>query len=271
MEINKKVIHKIGEAIRGGKYLSIYYKNKQEEIRHFWICILDLNNRGQMVVDMFNVNKDEPILQTTLYLAAIQSAEILKFSHYDVPEQLIKKLQEDESLHVYEFERYDNAILNYYLECYKANSDPFLHQAYLLPEIDLTELLQHSPFQLSLAQQQYLLKEIYHNEYNKFQEYKLALSEFSIDMGSKGKFVVAYRELTYDPVKKTLLISKFTHFNPHFYIKDVKYSLSYYTDMSTADFEDFYLTDPAKTIEWLSENFRVGELPNTRPEVVVLG
>ncbi|WP_211223557.1 hypothetical protein [Flavobacterium filum] len=101
MEINKKVIHKIGEAIRGGKYLSIYYKNKQEEIRHFWICILDINNRGQMVVDMFNVNKDEPILQTTLYLAAIQSAEILKFSHYDVPEQLIKKLQEDESLHVY--------------------------------------------------------------------------------------------------------------------------------------------------------------------------
>lgn len=271
MEINKKVIHKIGEAIRSGKYLSIYYKNQQEEVKHFWISILDINSKGRIVVDMFNVNKDEPILNSNLSISAIQSAEILKFSHYEVPEKLIKKLQEDESLQVYEFDRYDNVILNYYLECYKANNDPFLHQAYLLPKIDLTVLLQHNTYQLSLEQQQYLLKEIYRNEYNKYKEYKLALSEFSIDIESKGKFVVAYRELTYDPVKKSLQISKFTHFNPHFYIKDVKYALSYYTDMSTADFEDFYQTDPTKTIEWLSENFRTGELPNTRPEVVVLG
>jgi len=197
MEINKKVIHKIGEAIRGGKYLSIYYKNKQEEVKHFWISILDINNRGKLVVDMFNVNKDEPILNTTLSIAAIQSAELLKFSHYNVPEQLIKKLQEDESLLDYEFDRYNNAILNYYLECYKTNNDPFLHQAHLIPEIDLTELVQQSPFQLTLAQQKYLLKEIYHNEYTKFQEYKLALSEFSIDIASKGKFIVAYRVLNY--------------------------------------------------------------------------
>ncbi|MFN3640667.1 MAG: AAA domain-containing protein, partial [Flavobacterium sp.] len=220
---------------------------------------------------MFNLTKDEPLYQKTLSIAAIQSAEILKFSHYEVPEKLIKKILEDESLLHFEFDRYDNAILNYYLECYKSNSDPFLHQAHLIPEIDLSQLIEKNPYQLSLEQQKHLLKEIYHNEYSKFRDYKLALSEFSIDIASKGKFIVAYRELTFDPVKKTLQISKGTHFNPHFYIKDVKYSLSYYTDMSTADFEEFYLSDPTTTIEWLSESFKVGEMPNTRPEVVVLG
>jgi len=268
---NRKITTILGKAIREGKYLNIYYKNQLGEIKPFWISILDIFGDDKMVVDMFNVNKDEPILNCTLSISSIQSAEILKFSHYDVPEKLIKKILEDESLLVYEFHRFDNTILNYYLECYKANNDPFLHQAYLIPEIDLTQLIQQSPFQLSIEQQHYLIKEIYHNEYNKFKDYKLALSEFSIDMDSKGKFVVAYRELTYDPVKKTIQISKDTHFNPNFYIKDVKYSLSYYTDMSTADFEESYRIDPTTTIEWLSENFKVGELPNTRPEVVVFG
>jgi superfamily I DNA and/or RNA helicase len=268
---NRKITTRIGEAIREGKYLNITYQNKQGEIKYFWISILDITANDKIVVDMFNVNKDEPILNSTLSISGIQSAEILKFSHYEVPEKLIKKINEDESLQVYEFDRFDNTILNYYLECYKANSDPFLHKPHLIPEIDLAELIKQNPYQLSIEQQKHIINEIYHNEYSKFHEYKLALCEFSIDIESKGKFVVAYRELTYDPVKKTIFISNETQFNPNFYIKDVKYSLSYYTDLNISDFEEIYLTDKDDTIELLRGNFKLGELPNTRPEVVILG
>ncbi len=268
---NKKITTVIGEAIREGKYLSITYKNWQGEVKYFWISILDITSDDKIVVDMFNVNKDDPILNTSIYISAIQTAELLKFSHYEVPEKLIKKINEDESLQVYEFDRFNNNILNYYLECYKANSDPFLHKPYLIPEIDLTELIKQNPYQLSIEQQKHIINEIYHNEYSKFHEYKLALCEFSIDIESRGKFVVAYRELTYDPVKKTIFISNVTQFNPNFYIKDVKYSLSYYTDLNTSDFEEYYLNDKEDTIELLRGNFKLGELPNTRPEVVILG
>jgi len=268
---NKKITVSIGEAIRQGKYLSITYKNKQDEVKHFWISILDITSNDKIVVNMFNVMKDEPILNTTISISAIQRAELLKFSHYDVPDQLVKKINEEESLQVYEFDRYNNNILNYYLECYKANNDPFLHKTHLIPEIDLTELIKQNPYQLSKEQQKHIITEIYNNDYSKFHDYKLALCEFSIDIESKGKFVVAYRELTYDPVKKTILINRTTHFNPNFYIKDVKYSLSYYTDLSNSDFEEHYLIDKEQTIELLSGNFKSGELINTRPEVVVLG
>ena len=268
---NKKITVSIGEAIRQGKYLSITYKNKQGEVKHFWISILDITSNDKIVVNMFNVMKDEPILNTTISISAIQRAELLKFSHYDVPDQLVKKINEEESLQVYEFDRYNNNILNYYLECYKANNDPFLHKTHLIPEIDLTELIKQNPYQLSKEQQKHIITEIYNNDYSKFHDYKLALCEFSIDIESKGKFVVAYRELTYDPVKKTILINRTTHFNPNFYIKDVKYSLSYYTDLSNSDFEEHYLIDKEQTIELLSGNFKSGELINTRPEVVVLG
>lgn len=268
---NKKITVAIGEAIRKGKYLSITYKNRQGEVKSFWIAIIDITPDDKIKVNMFNIMKEEPVLNSIISISGIQSAELLKFSHYDVPEELIRKISEDDSLQVYEFDRYNNKVLNYYLECYKVNNDPFLHRTHLIPRIDLTEIINQNPYPLSDEQQKHIIKEIYNNDYSKFHEYKLALSEFSIDIESKGKFVVAYRELTYDPVKKTLLLSKETHFNPHFYIKDVKYSLSYYTDLSPSDFEEQFLSSKLETIELLKDNFKSGELPNTRPEVVILG
>lgn len=268
--IDKKITILIGQAIREGKYLSITYKNKTGEITPFWISILDINAQDQLRVNMFNVTKDSPILNGKISITGIQSAEILKFSQYEVPEELITKLEHDESLRVYAFNRYDNNILNYYLECYKANRDPFLHKAHLIEGLDLTELLKQTPFALTDAQQKQIVAEIYNHDYNRFHEYELALCEFSIDL-PKGKFVIAFRKLTFDPVRKTLHIGSKTQFNPNFYIKGIRHSLSYYTDISSADFEAMYLRNKAETIEMLHGNFKVGELPNTRPEVVVLG
>ncbi|KAB8151638.1 DNA helicase [Kordia sp. TARA_039_SRF] len=261
----------IGKAIREGKYLDIKYENKNGDVSRFWISIIDINAKDELFVNMFNVTKDEPILEAKIFISKIQSAEILKFSHYKVADKLIRKLDEDRSLQQYEFDRFDNTILNYYLACYKANSDPFLHQQHLIQNLDIEELVKESPFQLSDAQQKQILKEIYSNDYNRFHDYELAICEFSIDIASRGKFVVAYRKLTFDPVERTLKIGHKLYFNSSFYIEDIKYSLSYYTDMSPADFEALYLENKRETIELLRSNFKSGELPNTRPEIVVLG
>ncbi|SHM52166.1 AAA domain-containing protein [Cyclobacterium lianum] len=268
---HKKIIQLIGKAIREGKYLSITYQNQQGEITPFWISISDINERGELRTNLFNVTKDEPIRDAKLFVSSIRTAEILKFSHYEVPDSLIKKLDEDEKLQQYEFDRYDNNILNYLLECYKANKDPFLYSAHLIPGIDLTKLAEESPFSLTLSQLKQIIKDIYHNDYRRYHDYELAISEFSIDLLSKGKFVIAFRRLTLDPVNKTLHLGSKTVFNPNFYIKEVKHSLSYYTDMSPADFEAIYKTDANAALEVLRANFKTGELPNTRPEVVVLG
>jgi hypothetical protein len=268
---DKNITALLGQAIREGKYLNITYKNQNEEITLFWMCVLDINANDELYVNMFNVTKDEPIFDAKIFISRIQTAEILKFSHYDVPEKLIKKIGEDESLQKYDFDRYDNNVLNYYLECYKANTDPFLHKTHLIPNLDIHELEYQNPHPLTDKQQNYIIKEIFNNEYKPFYDYELAICEFSIDLDSRGKFVVAYRKLTYDPVGKTLRIEDKTHFNSSFYIKDIKYSLSYYIDLSPLDFETSYSEDPNGTIKFLTDNFKSGELPNTRPEIVVLG
>jgi hypothetical protein len=261
----------IGKAIREGKYLNIAYKNNRGEHTQFWISILDIPEKDLLRVNMFNVTKDDPLLDKKIYISGIQSAELLRFSHYDVPESLIKKLEADEWLEMYNVTRYDNTILNYYAECYKANKDPFLHKTHLIAGLDLSAFESTNPYPLTGEQQKQIIKEVYQSDYKKYYEYELALSEFSIDLSSKGKFVVAFRKLTFDPVKKTLHLSSKTHFNSNFYIQRVKYTLSYYTDLSPADFETMYLKSKPGTIELLSGNFKTGELPNTRPELVVLG
>jgi superfamily I DNA and/or RNA helicase len=269
--VEKHITVLIGKAIREGKYLNITYKNRNGEITAFWICILDINANDELYVNMFNVTKDEPILNSKIFISGIQKAEILKFSYYDVSNELIKKIEEDRSMQIYNFDRYDNNVLNYYLECYKANQDPFLHKQHLISNIDLNELQDQNPYVLTNQQQKSIIKEIYHNDYNKFYDYELALSEFSIDLESKGKFVVAYRRLSYNPVGGTLQISNKTYFNSTFYIENIKYSLSYYTDVNPKDFEASYLENKSNSIELLRNNFKSGELPNTRPEIVVLG
>ena len=269
--IDKKITSLIGKAIREGKYLNITYKNKKREITPFWISVLDISAKDELWVNMFNVTKDEPLLYKKISISGIQTAEILKFSHYEPSEKLINKLEEDESLEVYEIDRYDNNILKYFIECYKANKDPFLHKAHLIQGVDMTELAKENPYKLKDYQLQRIIKDIYHNDYRKHYEYELAISEFSIDLPAKGKFVIAYRKLTLDPVNKKLHIGGKTQFNSNFYIKEVKHSLAYYTDLNPTDFEAIYTKDQSEAIELLKGNFKTGELINTRPELVVLG
>ena len=66
--IEKNKIALIGKAIREGKYLSITYKNKTGEITPFWIAILDINANDELRVNIFNVTKDEPLLNKKIFI-----------------------------------------------------------------------------------------------------------------------------------------------------------------------------------------------------------
>lgn len=269
--IDKKITALIGQAIREGKYLNIEYRNKSGTITNYWISILDITASDELYVNMFNVAKDEPIRNGKIFISGIQKAEILRFSYYDVSPDLIKKISFDTSLDVYNFNKFDSNVLAYLLECYKANNDPFLFRSHLIPSIDVKELIEKNPFTLSDNQIHNIISDIYHKDYEAHINYELAISEFSIDLESKGKFVIAYRELTFDPVEKTLQISSKTYFNSSFYIQGQKYSLPYYSDMSSSDFESMYTNNKEDAWEMIKSGFKTGEMLNTRPEIVVLG
>ncbi|MBP5995244.1 MAG: DNA helicase [Crocinitomicaceae bacterium] len=266
-----KIIELIGLAINDGKYLSVTYKNQKGGITPFWICILDIMNNDELSVHIFNVTKDNPILNSKISISGIQTLELLNFTSYKVPEFLKLKIESDENFKKFRINRFDKNVLNYYLECYEANRDPFLYRTHLIPKVDLSTFLKENPYKLNDDQLKTILKEIYHNDYNKNVHYELAISEFSIDIESKGKFVVAYKKLTFDPVKKNLHLSDNTYFNANFYINNIRFSLPHYTDLLAEEFEELFVNDKNSAIDLLKSNFNQGESPNTRPEIIVLG
>ena len=47
--------------------------------------------------------------------------------------------------------------------------------------------------------------------------------------------------------------------------------MAYYTDLNPSDFETIYTNNQSEAIDLLRDNFKTGELINTRPELIVLG
>ena len=266
----KEIEWKIGKAIREAKYLRIEYKNLKEETTQFWISIQDIHADGKIDVVGFNVTKTEPI-STKLSISRIQTAEIMRFTYYEVSPALRNKIETDESLKVFEFDRYNTRYLNYYLECYKANQDPFLYKSHLIPGLDLEQFNKENTYDLDESQFNKVIKDIYHKDYDKYQEYELGICDFSIDINNKGKYVVAYRKLKFDPVTRKLHIQPKPSFNPHFFFGQEKHTLAYYCDISPADFEKQYASNKQELLGMLADSFKKGEIVNTRPEIVVLG
>ena len=84
---NKELV--ISDAIKRGKWLDIIYKNSNNETTYFWIAIKDINLKDKILnCSIFNEPKGLNVLgDINLRFDAIESAKILEFTNYDVPEE----------------------------------------------------------------------------------------------------------------------------------------------------------------------------------------
>ena len=98
----------------------------------------------------------------------------------------------------------------------------------------------------------------------------LAINKFSIDINDK-QYVVAYRGLTLNFKDKTLKMSQKSSINKSFLInEDKKITLGMYLDIDPDDFTTNYDKNENEYIELIKQNFRNGELINTRPTIFFL-
>ena len=84
----KTISRDIFRAIHENKWLSIEYKNKQEEITKYWIGIIDVNPLTKtLLVEGLHLEKCT-ILELHIYLDSILSSTVIEGSYYEVPEML---------------------------------------------------------------------------------------------------------------------------------------------------------------------------------------
>ena len=263
----------LSKAIKEGKWLNISYINKNDENTFYWIAIKDIDfNRKSFYVSMFNDKKSMNSFDTWIYFESIQSAEVIDFTSYDVPDTLINKIENNLSQCAWlNYDHFNHNILNYYAECNILDSDPAQKEYTTIPGIDLSVLRKHKTFKLSDDQAKKIIADIYHYDLKNGGNiyYSLALNCFSIDEG-KNKYVMAYYNVTFDPSKQSIVLKNKPRFNQSFMIEGRKHSLFNYINM---DMDEFAKTFEEKYNEYygvIEKNLRPGEYINTRPEIMLL-
>lgn len=264
---------KISKAIREGKWIDISYINKNNDNTYYWIAVKDIIFESkQLIVSIFNYNKSIETIDAPIYFDKIQSAEIINFSSYEVPDKLIEKIESNLSKCSWlNYDHFNNNVLNYYIECNRLDSDPSQKEYNCVSGIDLKLLRKNKIVSLSDEQVKQIIKDIYHydlkNKSDSF--YTLAINVFSIDEG-KSKFVVCYYKVLFDPMKKSLVLDPTLRFNQSFFIAGRRHSLINYINMNVEEFENTFLERYDEYYNLILDNLRPGEFINTRPEFMLI-
>lgn len=278
------IAQNISTAIKAGKWLSIVYLNLEDKETKYWIAIkdLDIDNRT-FVVDAFNVTKmndeaDGVIEINRLAFDKILSATIIDNTSYAQPDGLIEKINANiEKLDWLSYDLYNDDVLDYIHEAMKHEQVAYQSESTLIRGVDqekLEALPLNGKYVLSLEQISDLVPKLERlsrqDEKKQYETTTLALNLLSIATNN-GLFVVAYKELTFNPIEKSLILSPETIFNYDFSsseLKDFKHNLRNYLDIETDEFVDLFLSDPTAAKDRLMiETNRYKESIDDRPYI----
>ena len=188
-----EIVLTISESIKTGKWLDISYKNKQGEITYYWIAIQDIDLKNKILIcKIFNDHKSFDCLDAYIRVNNILSAQILDFTTYDVPEQLLNKLEKHkEDAKWLKYETFNNNILRYYKKCNELDNDPCQKESFLLEGIDKTILLKEKQIILNEDQARIIINYIKNYDESLLEQRinYLILSVLSIEENYK-KYVV---------------------------------------------------------------------------------
>ncbi len=267
----------ISESIKSGKWMDISYKNVNNEITYYWIAIKDINLKSKILYAyIFNDRKSLYTLEASIKFENILSAKILEFTTYDVPTELINKIEKNrDDAKWLKYETFNNNILEYFLKCNELDNDPFQKDTCLISGIDKSKLLKEKTIILNDEQTKQIIHYIRNYDYKDVSSERnfLILSFLAIEDKNK-KYIILYYDICFNPTNKSLNINNVPRINQSFLIKDKKHSLSSYIDIDPDEFVKNITYDIRKYYkiyrEIIRTNLRDGEIINELPEVLIL-
>ena len=122
------VFRDIFRAIHEGKWMSIEYHNREDQITKYWIGIRDLNAaQRRLFVDGLHTGKYTLAPLEHVYIDSILSSEVIEGSYCEVNEQLVRDIY----LHPHKYKNIFNhaanlKILNYLEMCNRLDCVPII-------------------------------------------------------------------------------------------------------------------------------------------------
>ena len=126
------------KAIINGYWCKIEYVNKGGETTNFMIAIKDIYpNKKLLKCDAFNVVYNYNTEERSIYFAQIKNIELHENATYDKPLALIEKIRQEPELYNFlDATINKDDLLDYYRDCFKLDTIPYISKYGLIPGID---------------------------------------------------------------------------------------------------------------------------------------
>lgn len=261
----------LSKSIKESKWVAINYINISDQKTFFWCCVqdIDIENRTLQIY-AFNQTKmddaNDGIIESRISFERIQSAFIVEGTTYEVPLQLLDKIEkEKDSLDWLEFDLYDERMLSYIKDCIIYDQPPYQRASVLVYGIDQDVLKSEGSFKLNYEQLGILADQLgkisSQMDSRDLTIIELIINDLSI-VTPKGKFVVAYKQINFNPYSKSIIMNDEIHFNYSFVMEEKEaniHNLKNYLDVDVEEFIDLYYEDKEQAKSLLSENLRYDE------------
>lgn len=264
----------VSRSIYEGKWLAIKYENQSGEETSFWCAIRDINPISKLMeVDVYNLIK-VPAFSTDykIYFNKIKHATVLESSFYEKQVKLIEKIKTNiQDFLFLELTAFEDKILNYYLDCYNHDNEPFQTEYTMLEGIDVETFDGEAPLVLeeneynaaiNILQNQLRLKIKSNTIYE-----RIVLNYLSVYSPQKGLIPIVFFNVSIDIKNKLLIKDIDFEFSSKAVVfsEDNKVILQDYTEV---DYDYFKLTFAEKEAEYtesIKANLAYNEKLDQRP------
>lgn len=206
----------IFRAICEGKWLSVEYRNREENVTRYWIAIrqIDMRCKG-LRVQGFHLG-DHTVKELFVYVDSILSSGIVEGSYYEADRALIEDLDEHPEKYEPLFGRTVNLkILNYLADCNRLDTQPYQCDYSLISRLDQDRLIKSGTY-LSGEQFSEIVKQFQEEATDRkgkpgYRLRQLCMNVLSVPVrgmklgnGRDALYVLAYRKLFLDVEKRLL-------------------------------------------------------------------
>ncbi len=194
----------IFRAIHEGKWLSIEYRNKDDQITKYWIGIRDLNSiKRTLSADGLHLGQYTVAELNHIRIEGILFSQVIEGSYCPVNKELVQDIYENPKKYAALFEHTANLKILTYLEmCNRMDTVPYLSDFALIRYMD-REQMQGECYALSEEQFQAIVRNFqYHVDKTEQTGGALHIRQLAMNVLSihtaRGLYVMAYRKLHLD-------------------------------------------------------------------------
>ncbi len=262
------VCRDIFKAIHEGKWLEIEYRNKNDNITRYWIGIKNLDIRNKTLnVEAMHLGTFSVDNFPFIFIDSIITSKVIDSSYYQINHALLDDIELNPQKYRQLFSNSANLKVLSYLEmCNKMDTTPYYTDFSIVKSLD-NDKFEYGEYRLSDEQ----FKEIvncfrFDKDKTKridgsLQMKRLAMNVLSLHT-KRGLYVLAYRRLNLDVIRRSLRPSKDITICMEFTIDETRESIRRFLDADDCELlDDFEANQEIIKDRLMCDNRKVDDVP----------